>query len=150
MFVYLTEVAPDGTSIYVGEGQLRAGWHRRHPGELQVDSRVKVLPDLPYHGFGSDQYDSAPFADGRILELRFALTPVAYRFRAGHRIRIALAGADNGNFEMNPHLCKGDKPADCPDTTLRMHRGGSYASSIELPIVSGELVSEQGVAPGRQ
>ncbi len=133
--VFISEVTPDGRSINVSEGRLRAGWHRLRDDDSQVDNRVDVLPNLPYHGFRREQYAAAPFKDGKVVKLEFALMPAAYKFRKGHRIRIAVAGADLGNFEMNPFLCKGNRPVDCPRTRYGIHRGGRYASRIELPII---------------
>ncbi len=135
LYVYLSEVTPDGDVIYAAEGQLRAGWHRLSNDDAQIDFRTPVLPDLPYHNFARGQYAAEPFANSAIVKLRFALNPIAYRFRAGHRLRIAIAGADANNFEMNPAICSGNAPEDCPPTTLRIHRGEATPSRIELPVV---------------
>ena len=47
-------------------------------------------------------------------------------FRAGHRIRVALAGADPDNFTMLPG----------PAPLLRVYRAGGRASRLVLPVVS--------------
>jgi predicted acyl esterase len=47
----------------------------------------------------------------------------SYLFKAGHAIRIALAGADKDHFAPLP----GDPP------TLRVHRDAAHASHIDLP-----------------
>ena len=67
--------------------------------------------------------------------MRFDLMPMAWLFRLGHRIRIAIAGADYGNFELNPGLCTGDTPETCPETVLQVHRGPATPSRIELPVI---------------
>src|SRR5690606_14112404 len=53
VYAYLEDVAPDGTSLLVSEGQLRADFHRIRPVQLIADrkSRLRVRPTLPYHGF---------------------------------------------------------------------------------------------------
>jgi hypothetical protein len=44
---------------------------------------------------------------------------------AGHRLRVAIAGADADNYGQVPH---GRPPI------LSIHRGGVHASSIVLPL----------------
>lgn len=111
--VYLENVAPDGHVTYVTEGQLRA-CHRR-PGSSQP----------PYETYGPwHTYESADaelLEPGTETELEFTLWPVSALFRAGHRIRIALAGADAGLFRR--------VPAEGPVTLDVAHR-----SSIDLPV----------------
>ena len=141
--VYLTDVDPRGKSFYVTEGRLRAGWHRTYPDDSQVKNRIDIKPDLPWHGFRTGQYSQNPLAGGKIRKLEFALSPTSYVFRKGHKMRLVIAGADAENFEMNPNLCAGDKPADCPATRIRVHRSKIYASRIELPIIKEKKEKKQ-------
>ena len=101
VYAYLEDVAPDGTSLLVSEGQLRANYHRLKPTQDMMPgaSKLKVLPALPWHGYTRADYDPAPFADGRSVRLVFDLTPTAWLFRKGHRIRLSIAGADKDSFE---------------------------------------------------
>jgi putative CocE/NonD family hydrolase len=116
LFVYLEDERPDGRVDYVTEGQLRA-LHRRcstrqPPGELPV----------PHRTF--ERADAAPLVPGQPAELRFDLLPISWLFQRGHRLRIAIAGADRDHF------------ARLPDTpTLGVHRGGPRASRIDLPVM---------------
>ena len=89
VFVYLSDVAPDGTVHYVTEGQLRAGFHRMVDPTLQTRGLRPVRPELPWHGFRAEDYDANPFADNRVLNLRFDLQPTSWglRRRAPHSDR---------------------------------------------------------------
>ncbi|TAL34495.1 MAG: CocE/NonD family hydrolase [Spirochaetes bacterium] len=134
-FVYLSDVDESGKSLYVTEGQLRAGWKNMYNDDDQVLGKIDVKPDLPWHGYKKDQYSAKPLAGGKITELRFDLLPTSWLFKKGHRVRVAVACADDKNFEMNPYLCSGDRPEDCPATTVTVHRAKAYPSRIELPVI---------------
>jgi len=77
----------------------------------------------------------APLADDQLVELNFDLMPTAWFFQAGHKIRISIAGADLGNFELNPTLCPSGEKSSCAKTTLQIHRGSGTPSRIDLPVV---------------
>ncbi|MBN2334361.1 CocE/NonD family hydrolase [Candidatus Bathyarchaeota archaeon] len=117
-FAYLEDVAPDGRVRLITEGCLRA-LHRKVSGE------APPYPMLgPYHSF--KRRDAEPMAPGEVAELRFSLYPVSVLFRRGHRIRLAIAGADRDTFEP---VVGGEAPV------IRVERNRLYASSIELPII---------------
>jgi putative CocE/NonD family hydrolase len=126
VYAYLEDVAPDGTSMLVTEGELRANFHRLVPPQAMMTGKpsVSVSPALPWHGYRAADFDPAPLADGRVVRLVFDLMPTAWRFRAGHRIRLSLAGADQDSFE---------PPAD-PAPSWRVHRGAGE-SVLLLPWV---------------
>lgn len=130
VYAYLEDVAPDGTSLLVSEGELRADFHRLRPAQAIVAARAKlrVQPALPYHGFRQSDHDPAPLADGRTVSLEFDLMPVSWLFKAGHRIRLSLAGADEGTFESR--LRAGDN-------VIWRVRTGRGASELVLPWVRG-------------
>jgi len=135
IFVYLSDVSPNGTVNYITEGQLRAGFHKLQDPNLQTRGLWDVHPELPWHGFREEDYDANAFEDGQILNLRFDLQPTSWVFTEGHRIRISIAGADAGNFELHPDLCATGVPDECSETTLTLHRGTPYQSHIELPVI---------------
>ncbi len=112
----LSEVSPAGRVEYVTEGRLRASHRARHPAPYDRFG-------LPYHR--SDQADAAPLGTGP-AELVFDLQPTSKVFRAGHRIRISLTGAEQGTFET---LVFASPPR------LTVHRSTEYPSRIVLPIV---------------
>ena len=118
VFAYLEDVAPDCEVRYVTEGMLRA-LHRRHQPPDPEDPR-----DLPRRSFL--RADAAPLVPGEIAELTFELLPTSYVFAAGHRVRLALAGADRDHFALIP-------PEGPP--TVRFHRSERYPSHLVLPIV---------------
>ncbi len=115
VFAYLETVAPDGRSTYITEGQLRL-LHRK-----LSSARPPYRTTYPYRTFAAK--DSAPLVPGRMETVTFQLLPTSVLFRAGHRIRIAIAGADRDTFQRTPAT---------GDATLSIHLG---RSSIELPVV---------------
>ena len=114
VLVYLEDVAPDGRSRYITEGGLKAS-HRR------LSENPHYASPLPYHSHS--RADAAPIVPGEELELVFQLWPTSVLFQPGHRIRIAIAGADAGTLERVP--AEGD-------VTLKV----SGASFVDLPVVA--------------
>jgi putative CocE/NonD family hydrolase len=118
-FVYLEDVDADGLVAYVTEGQLRP-LHRRistlDPPYTQV---------VPYHSF--TRADGRALVPGEAVELSFDLLPTSYLFRQGHRIRLAVAGADKDHFALIP--------SDGPPT-IHVHREASRASHVVLPVIA--------------
>lgn len=127
VYAYLEDVARDGSSLLVTEGQLRADFHRLRPTQQIVhpDARLRVLPALPYHGYTQADHDPAPLAEGRKVRLEFDLMPTSWLFQPGHRIRLSLAGADEGSFVTAPG-------ADAAVWRVQRGRG---ESALELPWV---------------
>ena len=115
---YLEDVAPDGKVTYLDEGVFRM-IHRR-----------EVAPEtLPYPPLGpAHSYlrrDAEPLHPGEVATVRFALYPTSIVLRRGHRIRLALAGADAGLFQRYP-------AAGPVSWTVRRDR--DRASFLELPV----------------
>lgn len=124
LFAYLEDEHPDGWVDYVTEGQLRA-LHRR------ISPRPRPYPSpTPYHSF--ERCDGAPLQPGEPAELCFDLQPVSWRLPAGHRIRLAFAGADRDHFA---------PPDEVP--TLAFWRGGPHRSRLELPTTRGRSSSSR-------
>ena len=117
IFVYLSEVEADGTVRYVTEGLLRA-LHRK---ESECPPAHRTA--WPYRSFS--RADAAPMPAGRPERLHFALLPTSWTFRAGSRVRLAIAGADADHCAQIPH---GRPPL------LTLYRGADRASSIRLPV----------------
>jgi putative CocE/NonD family hydrolase len=116
-FAYLEEVTADGRVLYVTEGMLRA-LHRK------VSPAPPPYPRLgPHHSFL--RQDGETMAPGETAEIAFDLQPVAYRFAAGSRIRVALAGADAGHVS----------PITATPPTWRVRMAPDTPSRIELPII---------------
>lgn len=130
VYAYLEDVAPDGRSLLVSEGQLRANYHRLKPARtlLPEVANLRVRPELPWHGYAQADHDPAPFASGRTVRLVMDLAPTAWLFAKGHRIRLSLAGADAGSFEPSPTLARDVTPL------WHVHRGAGQ-SRLKLPWV---------------
>ncbi len=116
VFAYLEDVWPDGRVTYLTEGQLRA-MHRR-PGAEPPPYAVFG----PYHSFL--RADSLPVRPGELLELRFAFHPTSVVVRRGHRLRVALAGADAATFARIP-------AEGTPHWSIE--RNATHASYVEVP-----------------
>jgi len=118
VMVYLEDVEPLGQARYVTEGVLRV-IHRK-----TGEDPAEWSPPVPYHSFRSE--DAEPLVPGEVAELAFGLEPTSVLFRAGHRIRIAIAGHDAAAFRRIP-------ATGSPE--LRIQRNSAYPSFIELPVV---------------
>ncbi|CAN5920218.1 CocE/NonD family hydrolase [soil metagenome] len=116
LFVYLSEVEADGTSRYVTEGLLRA----IHRAEAPAPRHYRTT--WPWRTFA--RKDARPMPVGEPQLLRFALLPVAWRFSAGSRIRLSMAGGDADHFVQTPH---GRPPL------LTVLSGGEKPTMLELP-----------------
>jgi putative CocE/NonD family hydrolase len=97
--VSLSDVAPDGASHLVAKGMLNG-------------TRRASLTD------------PQPLEPGAVVLLTIELDATAWRFEAGHRIRLAVAGADWPNVWPTP------EPA-----ILEVHRGPATPSRLHLPVV---------------
>lgn len=118
VFVYLEDVDERGASRYVTEGALRAS--NRAIAEPGYD-----FIGLPYHsGKRGDRRRMVP--DEAAL-LALDLYPTAYRFAAGHRIRLTITGADAANTRV--------AVAD-PPIRLTLRRGGDHDSLLDLPVIA--------------
>lgn len=115
---YLEDVDATGRVVYITEGELRA-LHRK-----LCDGPPPYEMFGPCHTFSRE--DAQPLRPNEVAELRFALLPTSYLIRKGHRIRIALAGADRDHVTPAP----GDSP------TVRFHRDATHASAVDLPVVA--------------
>jgi putative CocE/NonD family hydrolase len=117
-FAYLEDVAPDGRVTYITEGMLRA-LHRR---ESSAEPPYRHFG--PYRTFASA--DTMPLIPGEVATLRFALFTTSVRVKAGHRLRLALAGADRPLLGLYP-------PNATPTWTV--HRSRDRASFLEVPMM---------------
>lgn len=118
-FVYLEDVDGEGNVAYVTEGMLRA-LHRK-----VSSAKPPYVLTVPYHSF--ERADGAPLVPGDLAELTFDLLPTSYVFRAGHKLRIAIAGADKDHFAL--------VPPDGPPT-IRVYREANRASRLVLPVIA--------------
>lgn len=85
VFLYLEDVAPDGSVTSVTDGRQRAS--------------LRKVVDAPWNTIGlpwrrSNREDVQPLVPGVPVRVQFDLLPVSYIFKAGHRMRVSIAGAD--------------------------------------------------------
>ncbi len=118
-FVYLEDLDEAGEVRYLTEGQLRG-----------IQRKISADPPpynmlIPYHSF--KRKDAMPLVPGEIARLNFGLRPISALIKKGHRIRIAIAGADKDSFARIP---KEGTP------TITVERNRTYASHIDLPVIS--------------
>ncbi|CAE6714018.1 CocE/NonD family hydrolase [Paraburkholderia nemoris] len=95
IFVYLSEVSSDGRVHYITEGMLRA-IHRETA--TAPDDYVTVWPFRTYH-----RKDATSVDKGVVTEYSISLLPVAWTLGEGSRLRLSIAGADDGHFVAMPY-----------------------------------------------
>lgn len=106
LFVYLEDVAPDGRVSYLTEGLLRLTFHGPKPAHTFTRSEASVV------------------APGRDIELALSLNPISALIQEGHRVRVAIAGADADSFER--------LPSNGAPLSFQVRRSGSY---VDLPML---------------
>jgi putative CocE/NonD family hydrolase len=131
VIAYLEDLDPSGRVRYLTEGVLRV-IHRR----ISPDPPPYRLP-IPYHSFR--RRDAEPLVPGEIATVRFGLFATSVRIPRGHRLRLAIAGADRDNF---PRI-----PAD-RTPVLSIERNQTHPSFIELPVITPSRAT-QGAARSR-
>jgi len=120
-FVYLEDVDESGAITYITEGVLRA-LHRKVSRE-----EPPYMVFGPYHSF--KRKDGAPLVPGQVAGLNFSLLPISALICKGHRIRLAIAGADASTFARIP---------DTGETEIGLMRNKVNSSWIDLPVIPGE------------
>lgn len=116
VFVYLEDVAPDGRVSYLTEGQLRL-IHRKPASGANLPYDQGPAP----HSF--KRADAMPVTAGEVMNVSFALFPTAALIRAGHKLRVAIAGADADTF----HRYSESKPE-----AFTIYYGGASGSGVEI------------------
>ncbi len=108
----LTDVYPDGRSIILRDGIVRAPFR---------DSLESPTPLVP----------------GRIYEFTIDLWHAAIAFNTGHRIRVAISSSNYPRFEANPNT--GEAPAESHAVTRVAHNtlylDKAHPSRIHLPLI---------------
>ncbi|RWK47253.1 MAG: CocE/NonD family hydrolase [Mesorhizobium sp.] len=119
IFVYLEDIEPSGRRHYITEGILRL-LHRK----------VSECPDHdrtigPYRTYYLE--DITRVVPNAEMELRIGLLPTSWLLKAGHRIGVAIAGADSRHFSRVP---VGETPI------LTVHSDVDKPSRIILPLIN--------------
>jgi uncharacterized protein len=96
--VSIADVSPDGESHLVAKGMLNA------------TRRLSLA-------------DPTPLEPGEVATLQIPIDATAWRFDAGHRIRVTIASADFPNVWPTPDPARN-----------QIHRGPAYPSHVVLPV----------------
>jgi predicted acyl esterase len=109
--VKLCDVYPDGRSMLVTDGILRARYHK--------------------------SFDKESFLEpGNVYELNVDLWSSSLVFNKGHRIRVAVSSSNSPRFEANPNTgmpFRADKETRLAKNTVRLSL--KYPSRIVLPVM---------------
>jgi len=116
LFVYLEDVAPDGSITAITDGRQRASL--RKTAQPPWDNL-----GLPWHPSRRD--DVEPLVPLTAVRVQIALFPVSYLFKAGHRIRVSLTGAD---------YRERDRQAANPAPIITINDSKANSSVIVLPM----------------
>jgi uncharacterized protein len=117
LFAYLEDVAPDGRVTYLTEGVLRLLHRKTASGGCDPARGTK-------RSFA--RADASPVVPGELMDLELPFLPVAAKIAKGHRIRLAIAGADAGTFQ----------PLRDASGTWSIAYGGAKGSWLSLPLKS--------------
>ncbi len=120
-YVYLEAVAPDGTVIYITEGQLRA----LHRTETTRDLGHVIIG--PKHSY--ERVDGQPMVPGETVELNINMWATSVRISQGYRLRIAIAGHDGSVFERIP---------ETGEPMIELQTNGTLPSFVNIPMKNRE------------
>jgi uncharacterized protein len=116
LFVYLEDVAPDGSVKAITEGRQKASLRKT------AEPPYNYL-GLPWHRSHRD--DVERLVPGTPVRVQIELFPVSYIFKSGHHIRVSVTGAD---------YRERDRQAADPAPILTIDDSKLNSSLIVLPI----------------
>ncbi len=116
VFAYLEDIAPDGSVTVVSEGRQRASLRK-------VITAPWDTIGTPWRRAWSE--DHQPLTPGEPVRVSFDMLAISYVFKAGHRVRIAVSGADPRERA---------RIETAPPPILTLHTGGDTPSSVTLPV----------------
>jgi putative CocE/NonD family hydrolase len=90
LFLYLEDVWTDGSVHYVSEGEVFCG------NRLNANAAAKYKTVTPMRTFLAQDYKA--LTPGEPTEVAIEFFPISYQFKAGHRIRLSIAGKDKDHF----------------------------------------------------
>jgi putative CocE/NonD family hydrolase len=119
VFAYLEDVAPDGKITKITDARLKASLRKLAPAPFADYG-------LPWHR--AFREDAEPLKPGEPARLQFDFLPTSYIFKAGHRIRVTVAGADYREKDRTP-------VAPAPQIVLLSD--AQHDTRVTLPMVGG-------------
>jgi putative CocE/NonD family hydrolase len=117
LFLYVEDVAPDGTVKVVTEGRLKASLRK-------LNDAPWALPDIPWHRAFAE--DAQPLEPGKPARLIFDIMPASWVFQKGHRVQFTVTGSDWRERARDPKA----QPAQITLISDRDH-----PSVVTLPLV---------------
>ncbi len=123
-FAALHDVAPDGSSMLLVEGRLRARFR------TSLSTETLLEP-------------------GEVYEFTFRLDAVGHLLRRGHRLRLTVTSSDYPTWDRNPNTGSALGQDDVVRVAVnRIHHGPDTASRLELPLAG--LTGGPAVPAGRR
>ncbi len=113
--VKLCDVAPDGTSLNMQEGVIRARFRESREREVLIEP-------------------------GRIYEYRIDLGGLCHSFGTGHRIRVQVTSSDYPAYDRNPNTgvpIGAEAPFSAMPADQTVFHDAGRASRLELPVATG-------------
>lgn len=117
VFVYLEDVAPDGSVTVVTEGRLKASLR------ATATAPWAMPKGLPWHRAFAE--DAKPLTPGEAVKLDIDLLPTSYIFKAGHRLQLTVTGADSRQRAREPNLAR----------SIAIYADATHPSAIDLPVI---------------
>lgn len=115
VLVFLEEVEADGSVHYITEGQLRLM-------QRKVNTTPLYKTNGPSHSYRRE--DLQPMPIGQPVELKITSLPVSYTVSAGSRLRVTIAGADQGHSD----------EVTAKPTRYVIYAGDTRPSGVVLPV----------------
>lgn len=128
--VTLKDIGPEGNSLYLTRGFLRASMREIDP--------ARTWPDEVNQSFRKVD----ELTPGKIYEARFSLWTVGHVVRQGHRLEMSILAPND-----IPSRHQGATPVGGPSVNKVFH-SAQYASRLILPIVPGEKAQAPAPACG--
>ncbi len=117
LFLYIEDVAPDGSVRVVTEGRLKASLRKLSPAPW-------AMPGIPWHRAFAE--DAQPLKAGEPVRLQFDVMPSSYVFAKGHRIQFTFTGSDWRERARDPN----SQPK-----SIRLISDKAHPSTVSLPLI---------------
>lgn len=106
--------------------RYKGAWGRLRASMRQLDSKL-TTEEIPAYSFNQVE----KLAQGEIVELEIALSPIGLAYKAGETLRVVISTKDELGSVMP------GTPGCTPDNqgTHILHTGGEYASYLQLPVM---------------
>jgi uncharacterized protein len=119
-FAYIVDVAPNGATVQLSRGILRASYRA-------VDA-AKSQPGRPYHPFERQEL----LEPGKVYQFQIEMRPMFYTFKAGHRLQLQIASED---IQYNNPLRQIDVQLLPWPVENAVHHDGAHPSHLLLPVI---------------